>query len=224
MEKSSARAFERSRKKTKVWNWILLVLAIYFVLQVYFVRELLVAELFFGLGFAVLFVLGGVFYFVGAIGERGLDLTEAGVRVIADSARHGYNSLEEISRAVAPVASEVVAEDNSSGSTIAVRGQRFDVCIEGEAQGRFQLVQARITVGLNSRLRADIEAREIFVDGTVQGSLKASERICLGPSSSVQGRILTPRLTIENGAHLHSEVEILRVDSPKNSVDELVID
>lgn len=217
MEKSSVRAFERSRKKTELWNWILLVLVIYFVLQAYFVRELLVAELFFGLAFAVLLVLGGVCYLVGAIGERGLHLTKAGVRAVADSARHGYNSLEEINRTVAPVASQAVAEDNSSGPTIADRGQLFEVCIDGEAEGRFQLAQARITVGPNSCLRADIEAREIFVDGTVQGSLKASERMFLGPLSSVQGSIFTPRLTIENGAHLFSEVEILHPDSAKHS-------
>jgi hypothetical protein len=77
---------------------LLLFLAVVFTLQMYFVRELLAAELLFGLGFAVLLSLGGIFYLVGAIGERGLDLTEAGVRVIADSARRGYASLEEISR------------------------------------------------------------------------------------------------------------------------------
>ena len=224
MENDSVCTVDPSRKKAKVWISILLALSIYFLLQFYFVRELLAAELFFGVGFAVLLVLGGALYLVGAIEERGLDLTEAGVRVIADSSRHGYNSLEEISRTVAPAASQVVTEGNSSRSSIAVRGQLFEVYIDGEAQGRFQLAQARITVGPNGRLLADIEGREIFVDGTVQGNLKASERICLGASSSVQGKILTPRLTIENGAHLHSEVEILRSDSPKNSAAEPVMD
>jgi uncharacterized membrane protein HdeD (DUF308 family) len=85
-------------EKAKLRKGMFLVLAILFVFQLYFVRELLVAELLFAVGFAILLVLGGIFYLVGAIGERGLDWAEAGVRVIGDSARRGYSSLEEISR------------------------------------------------------------------------------------------------------------------------------
>jgi hypothetical protein len=85
-------------EKAKIRKGVVLTLAVLFILQLYFVRELLAAELLFGFGFAVLLALGGIFYLVGAIGERGLDWAEAGVRVIGDSARRGYNSLEEISR------------------------------------------------------------------------------------------------------------------------------
>lgn len=82
----------------KVRKGLLLALTILFVLQAYFVRELLAAELLFGLGFAVLLALGALAYFIGAIGERGLDVAENGVRVAADSARRGYAALEELSR------------------------------------------------------------------------------------------------------------------------------
>jgi len=85
-------------KNPKIRNRVLTVLAVFLILQIYFVRELLAAELLFGLGFAVLLALGGLFYVVGAIGERGLDFAEAGVRVIAPWARRGYVALEEASR------------------------------------------------------------------------------------------------------------------------------
>jgi hypothetical protein len=85
-------------ERAKIQKGLLMFLAVLFTLQMYFVRELLAAELLFGLGFAVLLFLGGIIYLVGAIGERGLDLTEAGVRVVAGSARRGYAGLEEISR------------------------------------------------------------------------------------------------------------------------------
>lgn len=77
---------------------MLSALAVLVVLQIYFVRELIAAELLFGLLFAVLLVVGGICYVVGVIGERGLDWAEVGVRVLARSARRGYNSLEELSR------------------------------------------------------------------------------------------------------------------------------
>jgi hypothetical protein len=85
-------------EKAKVRKWMIAAVAVIFVLQLYFVRELLAAELLFGLGFGVLLVLGGLAYLVGSLGERGLDLAEVGIRVIGDSARRGFSSLEEISR------------------------------------------------------------------------------------------------------------------------------
>jgi hypothetical protein len=85
-------------QKAKVRKSMLSVVTVFLVLQMYFVRELLAAELLFGLGFAILLMLGGLFYLVGAVGERGLDWAEAGVRVISSSARRGYASLEEMGR------------------------------------------------------------------------------------------------------------------------------
>jgi hypothetical protein len=74
------------------------VLTAFFVLQFYFVRELVAAELLFGLAFAILLALGGLAYLVGLVGERGLEFAEAGVRMIGDSARRGFSNLEGISR------------------------------------------------------------------------------------------------------------------------------
>jgi len=82
----------------RIRKGVVAVIAVVFVAQIYFVRELLAAELLFGLGFAVLLAFAGLFYVIGAISERGLDWTEAGARAVADSARRGYASLEEISR------------------------------------------------------------------------------------------------------------------------------
>jgi len=85
-------------EKAKVRKGMLSICAIFFVLQIYFVRELLAAELLFGMAFAVLFCVALTVYALGALGERGLDVAEAGIRVISNSARRGYASLEETSR------------------------------------------------------------------------------------------------------------------------------
>jgi hypothetical protein len=94
-----ARTFVRSAaKEAKVRKRVALALVVLVVLQLYFVRELIAAEVLFGLGFAVLLTLGGIFYFVGAVGERGFDLMEAGVRAAAPVARRGYTKIEELSK------------------------------------------------------------------------------------------------------------------------------
>ena len=84
--------------KAKVRKGMLTAIGIVFVLQLYFVRELLAAELLFALAFGVLLVIGGTAYLLGTLGERGLDLTEAGIRVLARSARRGYSLVDELSR------------------------------------------------------------------------------------------------------------------------------
>ena len=82
--------------------------------------------------------------------------------------------------------------------------------IDGEAQGKITLADSRVTVGPNGRVQADIDAREIIIEGTVQGNLKARESIRLASSSKVQGSMLTPRIGIDDGARLRGKVEMTR--------------
>jgi cytoskeletal protein CcmA (bactofilin family) len=93
-----------------------------------------------------------------------------------------------------------------------------DLYIDGETQGKVRLPNARVTVGPNGRVQADIEAREIIIEGTVFGNLKAGERLHLGAASRVLGSILTPRFAIEDGARLRGKVEMVHAaNSQPNS-------
>jgi len=82
----------RTRKR------VLWTIGILFVLQLYFVRELIAAELLFGAIFAALFLLAGICYLIGAIGVNGLDWAEAGARVVSSFARRSYSALEEFGK------------------------------------------------------------------------------------------------------------------------------
>jgi cytoskeletal protein CcmA (bactofilin family) len=92
-----------------------------------------------------------------------------------------------------------------------------DLYIDGEVLGKIRLGNARVTVGPNGKVQADIEAREIFVDGTVQGNLKAGERAHFGASSRVTGSVLTPRIGIDDGARLRGKVETVRANPVRES-------
>jgi hypothetical protein len=87
-------------KTAKVRKRLMAVAGAIIILQLYFVRELIAAELLFGLGFAVMLVLAGFLYVVGAIGERGFDLTEAGARAVGRSARLGYGKMAPVVHAI----------------------------------------------------------------------------------------------------------------------------
>ena len=85
-----------------------------------------------------------------------------------------------------------------------------DLYIDGEVQGKLRLGSARVTVGPNGRVQADIEAREIVIDGTVNGNLKAGERAHFGSSCRVNGSVTTPRIGIDDGARLRGKIETVR--------------
>jgi cytoskeletal protein CcmA (bactofilin family) len=95
-----------------------------------------------------------------------------------------------------------------------------DLTIEGETEGKVWLVNGRVTVAASGRAKADIEAREIVINGTVQGSLKASESVRLGPASWVEGSVLTPRIGIDDGARLRGKVEMVRAGETPESAKE----
>ncbi len=85
-------------KQAKLRKGLTFILAVFLFLQLYFVRELIAAELLFGLGFLVLLALIAVFYIVGFIGKRSFSWIEAGARAIAPFARRGLIKVEEISK------------------------------------------------------------------------------------------------------------------------------
>lgn len=117
-----------------------------------------------------------------------------------------------------------VANESSTATTIGhglkIRGElsgSSDLYIDGDVQGKINMLEARVTVGANGRVQADIEARDIAIEGTVDGNLKARDSVHLGPSSKVQGSILTPRIGIDDGARLRGKVEMTRSNEAKSS-------
>src|ERR1700730_14284000 len=85
-------------RQAKLRKGLTFVLAVFLFLQLYFVRELIAAELLFGLGFLVVLGVVAIFYFVGFLGERSFELMEWGARAITPFARRGYAKIEEISK------------------------------------------------------------------------------------------------------------------------------
>ncbi len=123
-----------------------------------------------------------------------------------------------------PVVSAPIVSPSSSSSVIGpglkIRGEisgNSDLHIEGEAQGEIRLTGGRVSVGSSGNVQANIDAREISVEGTLQGNLKASESVRLGPSSKVQGSITAPRIGIDDGARLRGKVEMVRAGDSRTA-------
>jgi cytoskeletal protein CcmA (bactofilin family) len=124
-------------------------------------------------------------------------------------------------RSVAGLTAEVVQPSGGVvTSSLVIKGEirgREDLYIDGEVQGSIHLVDGRVTVGPHGKISADVDAREIVVRGIVKGSLRGRDRVEVGRTGDIRGDITTLRFAIEEGAQIHSKVEITRADDSRNS-------
>jgi cytoskeletal protein CcmA (bactofilin family) len=80
--------------------------------------------------------------------------------------------------------------------------------IEGRIEGMIHLAGSRLTVGKTGEVIADIDAREIIVLGKVRGNCRASDRVDIRNGGSLMGNVITPRISIDDGAYFKGGVEI----------------
>lgn len=116
------------------------------------------------------------------------------------------------SPATEPARAALAVAESAIASHLKIAGEitgNSDLYIDGEVRGKIRMAGARVTVGAKGRIHADMEARELIIHGHVEGSLHATESLHLGASSRVQGKVLAPRIRIDDGASLRGTVETL---------------
>jgi hypothetical protein len=85
-------------KQPKFRKTFFRVVAAILVLQLYFVRELLAAEMLIAIFFVVFMIIVGICYAFGTLGELSIAATETGLRVAAEGTKRGVSALEQIGR------------------------------------------------------------------------------------------------------------------------------
>ena len=83
-----------------------------------------------------------------------------------------------------------------------------DLRIEGDVTGTVELRSSVLTIGKEGRVKADVYARAIAVDGETKGDLYAAERVSVHVNARVQGNIIAPKVSIEEGAHFKGSIEM----------------
>ena len=131
-----------------------------------------------------------------------------------DSGRSGGRQAEALSAAKGSGSAN--SRRSSSGQAIIGRSIQIngdvkgdeDLMIEGDVSGTVQLKNHSLTIGKEGKVKADIYARSISVDGTTDGDLFASECIAIRATAVVRGNLLSPRISLEDGAHFKGSVEM----------------
>lgn len=97
------------------------------------------------------------------------------------------------------------------GPSISIRGELLgeeDLIVQGRVEGVIDLRQNNVTIGKDGRIKADIKARVIKVDGHVEGNLRADEQVIIRRSGNVMGDIATPRVTLEDGCRFRGAIDM----------------
>ena len=99
------------------------------------------------------------------------------------------------------------------GGSIVITGElkaSEDLTIEGQVDGKIELLQNVLTIGRNAKARAEIVAKSVIVLGEVVGNITASEKLDIQETGSVEGDIVSPRLAVADGATFRGRVDMNR--------------
>jgi len=97
------------------------------------------------------------------------------------------------------------------GPSVHIRGDlvgKEDIVVHGRLEGTVSLEQNNLHVGSEGWISADVKAKTIDIEGTVQGELHGSERVSIRRTGRVQGNISAPRLILEDGCKFKGTIDM----------------
>ena len=107
-----------------------------------------------------------------------------------------------------------MATENGSariGKTVVIRGEvkgGEDLIIDGRVEGTVTLAESRLTIGASANVAADLTARDVLIQGQVQGNIVATGRVELRAGSVVEGDVRATRLAVEDNAVFRGKVDL----------------
>lgn len=96
------------------------------------------------------------------------------------------------------------------GPSIKVKGEitgAENILIHGAVEGSIVLTEHTVTIGEAAQIKANVSAREIRVEGEVTGDLVSRERVMICATGKVKGNIMSPCLSLEEGARLKGSID-----------------
>ena len=104
------------------------------------------------------------------------------------------------------------------GKSVIIKGDLTgseDLTIEGQVEGKIELRQNVLTIGPNGKIKAQVFAKAVVVQGEVQGNITATERVDIRDAGSVDGDLSAPRIAIADGAHFRGSIDMQKQGASK---------
>ena len=93
-----------------------------------------------------------------------------------------------------------------------------DFRIDGELEGTIK-IKGKLIVGKNGKLNGVIDCNTADIEGSIKGSLKATNTLSLKSSSKIEGEVFIGKLIVEAGATFNASCSMRSAD--ENSVKKI---
>lgn len=97
------------------------------------------------------------------------------------------------------------------GASIHIKGDvtgNEDLVIQGRVEGTINLKGHSVTISKSAKVKADIEANQIIVEGELTGDMNGDEKVVIRETGHAYGNIVAPRVTLEDGAMFKGSIEM----------------
>jgi cytoskeletal protein CcmA (bactofilin family) len=102
------------------------------------------------------------------------------------------------------------------GATLVIVGEldtSEDVTISGRVDGSVVALSSLVSIAASGCLDGTLTARDVTIVGRASGTILATGRVDIRAGAQVTGRLLTPKLVLDDGAWFKGTVEPHRVDA-----------
>jgi cytoskeletal protein CcmA (bactofilin family) len=108
------------------------------------------------------------------------------------------------------VAAPAAAND---GSSLRVKGEisaSEDLVLHGRIEGKVSLPGHVLTIGPHAQITAEILARTLIIQGSMNGNVTATERFEIRPNGRMTGDVTCPSVVMNEGSEFSGRVDMRR--------------
>jgi len=101
------------------------------------------------------------------------------------------------------------------GKSLLIKGEvsgSEPIHIEGRIEGSISLPGGHVSVGREGVVTSSVQAGEVIIRGTLQGNVTASDRVEIHRGGNLIGKVVTQRISIQDGAEMQGTIEMVRPD------------
>ena len=96
------------------------------------------------------------------------------------------------------------------GKNLKIKGNlsgEGSMIILGSFEGKFDL-KGRLKIAQGAKIKGDVRATDVYVSGNIEGEIAASERVQLDNTAKIIGGIVSPKISVLEGAMFDGEIKM----------------
>jgi cytoskeletal protein CcmA (bactofilin family) len=97
------------------------------------------------------------------------------------------------------------------GSTVVLTGDieaHEDVLVEGRIVGKIIIPSGTLTIAKGAKVEAEVRVRAFLLQGELKGTVRAGEKAIISETAEMNGDVITPKITIANGARFSGGIRM----------------